>query len=257
MKYVSTLLVLFSFFSSGAQEQVVPAEARSFILPGYAVRDYISGDLNGDKRKDAILVLKSPGEDTVMDTEMARPFLLLVRQANGKLKQFARNDSVILCRQCGGVFGDPYDGITVNPGGFTIHFYGGSSWRWGYEYQFRYRAGSGTWFLTKEKQTSFHSGDPETTMKNTTIPASEMPSTAITDFNCHPGYEGSKWMVKAAKTYFYDSPILGSKPRKGYLLKGNIAEGIRRFNNFVEVSYNDGKDNITTGYILRKDLQEQ
>lgn len=257
MKYAIALVFLFSITTAEAQDPVVPAEARGFILPGYAVRDYVSGDLNGDKRKDAILILKTPGEDTAQDQELNRPFLLLIRQADGKLKQVLRNDSLILCRQCGGVFGDPYDGIKITPGGFTLNFYGGSSWRWGYEYQFRYVSSSRTWALNRQKEINFHAGDPEKTMKTTIIPGSETPGVTLADFNANPGYEGSKWTVTAAKTYFFDSPVLGSKPRKGYLMKGNTAEGIRRLKNFVEVSFNDGKDNITNGFILRKDLQEQ
>lgn len=257
MKLIFTFLLAVPAIGIKAQPPDTPPEIRSFIIPGYEVLDYISGDLNSDKRKDAILLLKSPGEDSLSDQELSRPFLLLVRQANGKLKQVLRNDSAIMCRQCGGVFGDPYAGITLKPGGFILNFYGGSSWRWGYEYQFGYKAASGTWLLQREKQTSFQSGDPDATMKNTTIPASETGAIPLEKFNCNPGYEGSRWKVTAAKTFFYDSPLLGSKPRKAYLLKGNMAEGIRRFKNFVEVSFDDGKDNISTGFILRKDLQEQ
>jgi len=60
--------------------------------------------------------------------------------------------------------------------------------------------------------------------------------------------------VMPVKTFFYDSPKLGSKPRKAYLLKGNIATCIRLLKNFIEVSFENTKGEITSGYILRKDL---
>jgi hypothetical protein len=65
----------------------------------------------------------------------------------------------------------------------------------------------------------------------------------------------SRWKVKTAKTYFYDSPLLGSKPRKGYLLSGNLVTGIRHFKNFILASFENDKGDITEGYLLKKDLQ--
>jgi hypothetical protein len=91
------------------------------------------------------------------------------------------------------------------------------------------------------------------TMKNTDIKESELGEISLAKFSSEQSYEDSRWKVIAAKTFFYDSPQLGSKPRKGYLVKGNIASGIRQFKNFIEVNFDNGKT-ISTGYILRKDL---
>lgn len=248
------LSLLISGIAAKSQTPEIPSEAKPFVLNGFEVLDYQTGDINGDKKPDAILILKTPGEDSIIEDETTRPLLVLVRQPDGKLKQLARNDNVILCRHCGGVFGDPYEGINITGNGFSISFYGGSSWRWGATYDFIYKPNLKNWVQAGESHTSFHAGDPETTMKSTVIGADELGLITLDKFNSDFVYEDSKWKVIAAKTFFYDNPKLGSKPRKAYLLKGNMATGIRRFKNFVEVSYENAKGEITTGYILKKDL---
>jgi hypothetical protein len=235
-------------------QPVVAPEAASFVPEGYEVLDYKTGDLNGDKKADAILILKIAGEDSSFE-ENDRPLLLLIRQADGKLKQIAKNDNAVLCRQCGGVFGDPYEGLTIANNGFSISFYGGSSWRWGYTFDFVYRPLKKNWFLVKESQVSFQAGDPEATMKNSEIGESELGEISIQKFNSEPAYADTKWKVIAAKTFFYDSPKIGSKPRKAYLLKGNTVTGIRHLKNFIEVSFENKSGEISTGFILRNDLQ--
>jgi hypothetical protein len=62
---------------------------------------------------------------------------------------------------------------------------------------------------------------------------------------------------ESSKNFFYNSPKLGSIPRKGYLLKGNEVNCLRLFTNFVEVSFDDGKGKYSDGYILKKDLEKK
>ncbi len=248
-------IALWAIANTGnAQDKVLPAEAKPFVVKGYEMMDYITGDLNGDKRPDAILILKVPGEDSVIGNIPARPLILLLRQANGSLKAIKRNDQMILCHQCGGVFGDPYEDTRISKNSFVINFYGGSNWRWGIEYTFRYDAASNNWLLMKEKQENYQSGDPEKTMKVTHIGPAELAGINFDNFNATPSYDDSKWKVVSAKTYFYDSPGIGNKPRKGYLLKGNTVTGIRELKNFVEVSFENTKEKITEGFVLKKDL---
>ena len=238
---------------------MTPPEASPFILKGYEALDYVAGDLNGDGKKDAILILKQPGEDTAMDLDNApdRPLLVLIRQADGKLKQVARNDNAIMCRQCGGVFGDPYAGTTIAANGFILSFYGGSGWRWGNDYKFVYRSAKKNWYLVKENSTNYHAADPEHPTKNAVIEEAEFGETSLFSFKSAVEFDESEWKVTAVKTYFYSSPKLGSKPRKGYLLKGNKVSAIRQLKNFIEISFENDKGEFTEGYILRKDLVKQ
>ena len=240
-------------FQSFSQSKALPAEAKSFVLKGYEMMDYVTGDLNGDKRADAILILKVKGEDTVND-DANRPFIILIRQPNGKLKSERRNDSAIMCYHCGGVFGDPYESTSIENNGFTLNFYGGSNDRWGYTYFFSYDAKTKNWALIKEKDVSYRSTDPENTTQETTIGAAELEGISIRNFNSSPAYNDDKWKVSAAKTFFYNDPRIGSKPRKGYLMKNDVVAGIRELKNFVEVSFENGNEQFTTGYALKKDL---
>ncbi len=255
-KIIPLFILANAAFSGLSQSKSLPAEAKPFVVKGFEMLDYITGDLNGDKRADAILILKVPGEDTLTEDTLSRPLILLLRQPNGKLKQEKRNDNMVLCYHCGGVFGDPYEEGKISNNGFTLNFYGGSSWRWGYKYTFSYNAGKKNWLLSKEVQESFQSGDPENTTKEVNIGATELDGINFDNFNVNPAYDDSKWKVVAAKTFFFDSPGIGNKPRKGYLLKGNLVTGIRELKNFVEVSFQNSKEQFTNGYVLKKDLEK-
>lgn len=249
---ILTLSLVFHLYVR-AQTPELPAELKPFILARHEVLDFQTGDINKDQRPDAILVLKNPLEDSTWEEFMPRPFLVLIRQANGKLKQVIRNDKAIMGRHEGGMFGDPYQSLNLYSGGFTISFYGGSSWRWVYEYEFRWNNGRKQWMLIHESSGSFNSGDMENTMKETEIEAGELGFIPFEKFSYEGLHQQGKWKVNVAKTFFYDNPKVGSPRRKGYLVRGNIVESTRQLTNFVEVSFDNGKD-ITTGYILKKDL---
>ncbi|MEP6674607.1 MAG: hypothetical protein ABJA78_05615 [Ferruginibacter sp.] len=239
-----------------AQEKKLPAEAATFVPRGFEMLDYIKGDLNADGKPDAILILKQQAEDTSTADDLLRPLLILIRQANGKLKQEKKSDHIMLCKTCGGMMGDPYQETIIKANGFSISFFGGSSWRWGVEYSFVYKPAKKNWFLKKQQEESFQEGDPEATTKKITIAEEELGEVSIDQLNSSPEPDDVKWRVTAAKTFFYDSPKLGSKTRKGYLLKGNEAGGIRELKNFVEVSFENSNGQFTTGFVLKKDIEK-
>ena len=58
------------------------------------------GDLNGDAREDAVLVLEPD------DPDQPRPLLILVRDEKGTLRLAKRSAKAVLCRDCGGIMGD-------------------------------------------------------------------------------------------------------------------------------------------------------
>ena len=242
-----------------AQNTTIPEELKPFIMPGYEAMDVVKGDLNKDKRDDYLLVLKTAGEDTFSfdntDWDAHRPILVIIRQANGTLKTIAVNNELIFCKNCGGIMGDPYQGLVIKPGEFTADFYGGSSWRWAESFTFRYDAVKKNWFLQTHKSTNFQSGDPDKTMSESIISRTEMGDISIEKFTPHYNADSSSWKVKAAKTYFYSSPVIGSRPGKAYLVKGNKVVSFKQFRNFVECSFTNSKGTVTTGYILKKDLE--
>ena len=101
---------------------------KTFIPPNFTLLDSASGDINLDGLTDLVLILRNTAEKLNPDT--TRPLLLLQSNGKGLYKLVGRNDSVVLCMNCGGIWGDPYDNMTVKKGYFSIEHMGGSSWRW-------------------------------------------------------------------------------------------------------------------------------
>ena len=158
--FKQSIIFLFLFFSCyqvsfAGQRQIsdtiiLPQKIAEFIPTGYALIDTAMGDLNLDKYTDIILVLKTVGEDTALDaTEFKRPLLLLLGHTDKTFSLAARNDNIVYCFQCGGMFGDPYDGVEIRKGIFTIHHFGGSNDRWSNDITFKYSPANKTWYLYK------------------------------------------------------------------------------------------------------------
>ncbi|HRO75407.1 MAG TPA: hypothetical protein PLP27_04595 [Crocinitomicaceae bacterium] len=141
----------------------LPDELLEFIPTNYSILNNTSGDLNLDGINDCILVLKKNGEDTLSDvTENPerRPLLILLRDKNNKLKLAKRNDNTVLCVDCGGVLGDPFMGITIKNGYFSVEHYGGSAWRWTYIVTYKYSKEDNEWLLHKAGGDSYHTSEP-------------------------------------------------------------------------------------------------
>ncbi len=237
----------------------VPPEIKKFVLKGYEVLDYITGDLNQDKRSDAILILKIAGEDTIQTEnykDPKRPMLLLVRQENGSLKQEARNDVIVMCRECGGIYGDPYESMSADSNSFSIHFYGGSAWRWSYRYTFRYDVQKKNWFIYEESDDVYWNGDPDKTFSSATTAADELNVVSFSQYKPVDieTVKAKYWKIISDKAYFYDYASHNSKPLKAYLLKGDKISSYRETKNFVLTEYENKAGKTTRGFIKRKDL---
>jgi len=257
-KLLTIFIVVIFSLSLQAQEKELPKELEAYLLQGYEMLDFGKGDLNGDKLQDYILVMKTKGEDTITfenpEWEAARPVLLLLRQPGGGLKAATTNTAVIPCRLCGSMMGDPYEALVVKTNEFSFSSYGGSSWRWEQTITFRYDKIKKDWFLQTHDITSFQAGDPATTTTNTKIERSEAGDITFARYNPYYNTDSSYWQVKVTKTFFYESPNLQSKPKKAYMLKGDVVKGYKAFKNFVECTFENSKGTITTGFILKKDL---
>jgi hypothetical protein len=87
--------------------------------------------------------------------------LILLGQADKTYKLAARNDNTVYCVDCGGAFGDPFDGISIANGNFSINHYGGSSWRWTRFITYKYSPADKNWYLFRDGGDSFHASEPE------------------------------------------------------------------------------------------------
>ena len=156
---------------SQAADVEVPAAAKAFVAADTTAIAFETADLNRDGRPDAVLVLDptlKPGDDQF--AERPRQLVILVGEADGSYREAVRNGKVAYCSACGGVMGDPFQGVSVGPGTFTVHNAGGSAWRWGVDYTFNYSRRDMTWQLVKVVETSFHASDPDDSKETVSTP---------------------------------------------------------------------------------------
>ncbi len=159
MRTISCLLFFIAACQFKATAQFHPLS--TFIPQGFTILDTTSGDLNKDGNKDMVLILKNAHEDDNTDT--SRPLLLLAGNKDGQYKLIARNDHVVLCKGCGGIFGDPYEGLSIKNGFFSIEHYGGSNWRWTRIITFRFDKIKNQFILHRDAGDSFHTSNPNKT----------------------------------------------------------------------------------------------
>jgi hypothetical protein len=153
----------------------LPAAVRRLLPAGYAVLAAEPGDLNRDALPDYLVVLHRPDEQKTSDVvahPTKRPLLLFVGGVGGIYTLAARTDNAVYCVDCGGVMGDPFMGLAIKKGYFTVEHYGGSAQRWTRFVTFKYDPAARTWLLHRDGHEHFDATDPEhgtttaTTAKN-------------------------------------------------------------------------------------------
>jgi hypothetical protein len=160
----------------------LPEELRPFVEPGRVVIGLAQADLDGDGSIDAILVLEQEKQSD--EEEGERTLLILTRHADNRLTVAKRSDKAVLCRQCGGVIGDPFAGVEAGPGVFALNHQGGSAWRWTKNFKFSYSKRDQTWQLNQAEEVSFQAGDPKKSMKKEVLkPPKDFGKIDIADFD--------------------------------------------------------------------------
>ena len=169
----------------GQEELKIPTEVAAFVESGTKAIALEKGDLNGDGREDFILVLEkeNPKKDADDFPIGQRPFLILLRGDDGKLAVAKRNDRIVMCSQCGGVFGDPFDGVIAGRNTFSVEHYGGSAWRWKYSYKFNYSRIDKTWQLVRVEDISYHTSNPNKATTKIYTPPQHFGKIDIADFD--------------------------------------------------------------------------
>lgn len=136
-----------------------------FIPEDWKLISKVKGDLNKDKLKDIAAVIEYTGEsdsDDVEWTGQPRILFVIFKQKDGTYKLSIQSSNVIMRSGEGGVFGDPFDGIKYSRGSILVSSYGGSAWRWGFTYRFRFQ--NHGWYLIGETEFSenINTGESET-----------------------------------------------------------------------------------------------
>jgi len=142
----------------------VPANLKNFIPKGFEALEITKGDLNRDAYPDAIMVLYKRGEEKTSDVishPEKRPLLVLLGQANKTYKLAAQSDNAVYCVDCGGQMGDPFTGVTIKNGYFSVEHYGGAAERWTRIVTFKYAPANKVWFLHKDGHEYFDATNPD------------------------------------------------------------------------------------------------
>ena len=167
MKMNLLLVFVILNIQSFSQEfpQIITKDSLSKDIPSeYAMLDSASGNLNRDEYRDLLIVFKKHDESEtsdVNDNPVDRPLLIYLGKPDGKYQLVARNDKTVMCYSCGGMWDDPYEGLAIKNGYFTIEHYGGSAWRWSRYITFKYSEKDSKWYLHKDGGDSYHANDPE------------------------------------------------------------------------------------------------
>ncbi|MGE3801788.1 MAG: hypothetical protein AB7H80_12280 [Candidatus Kapaibacterium sp.] len=165
------LLSFTSLCSAQSTEPIrVPATGDSvpaLVPAGWHLLDSATGDLNKDHLDDLVLVIEADKDESEPERtwgDEERTLVVYFRKKRGGYQYAVQADNLVILASDGGVMGDPYEGVEVNRGSFLIHFYGGSSWRWGMTYRFRFQEGE--WYLIGSTEYSmstqtgeYHSSD--------------------------------------------------------------------------------------------------
>ena len=163
----------------------IPEEVKPFVEAGTKAIAVEAADLNGDGRGDFVLVLErlNPAVDKDDFPVNQRPLLILLRGEGGRLAAAKRNERLVMCSKCGGVFGDPFEGVEAGRNTFTVNFYGGSNWRWKYAYRFNYSRVDQTWQLVRSEEIHYHTSDPDKMKTRVFTPPRDYGKIDLADFD--------------------------------------------------------------------------
>jgi hypothetical protein len=138
-------------------------DLKAFVPKDYSVISIESGNLNLDEYTDAILVLRKTSEASTSkfaeNKPDKRPLLILIGQKNGTYKLTYQNNNAVYCIDCGGLFGDPFIGITIKKGYFSIEHGVSGGHHWEHITTFKYNKSKNNWFLYKDHYINYKFND--------------------------------------------------------------------------------------------------
>lgn len=147
--FLSSLTVSKSIGQIATLDKVQAEKIRILVPDNYEIMALEFGHLNNDFLEDAVLIIKSKFEELEDSSQrdLYRPLLIIIQQDDNSFKTVKRNDNIVLCKNCGGAFSDPYEGLSIENKTFQVRFSGGSRYRWTRQIEFSYDSGISNWLL--------------------------------------------------------------------------------------------------------------
>lgn len=181
--FVAALLLSPSVEASIKDTIVLASELQPFVERGTRPIEVERADLNGDGLTDYLLVLENLQGKDEEDVERERILLIIVRKPGGALEVAGRSDSAVRDDQCGGTFGDCFQGVSAKRRMFVISEFGGSGWRWSRESTFKFSSRDQTWQLVRVVEQSFSVSDPSKVERNVYVPPRDFGKIDISEFD--------------------------------------------------------------------------
>ncbi|HBW36642.1 hypothetical protein [Desulfosporosinus sp. BICA1-9] len=128
-------------------------DLEGFIPEGWNIKSSAEGDLNMDSLPDIIAVIEKDDDE---DSSFPRILFVLVQDKDKSYTLTVKTATAIMRANEGGVFGDPFETISVDRGSILLSFYGGSNWRWYKQYRFRFQDDG--WYLIGATLGSYFTG---------------------------------------------------------------------------------------------------
>lgn len=155
--------------------------SESFVPKGWEIIGQTKGDINKDGLEDFMLAIKDIEEDMNDDKEYSRLLLVLFGTKDKLLTLYVSTGKAILCKRCGGVFGDPFQSLVLKDGELSIEHFGGSTERWGITDFFRWNGKD--FILVKETRSSANVNDPDNSYKEKIKTATDFGKVLLQDFD--------------------------------------------------------------------------
>jgi hypothetical protein len=119
--------------------------------------ELVEGDLNKDGVIDAAGVIEEIKINSETDESPLRALLIAFGNIDKSYNLSIIADHVILKADEGGVWGDPFDSISIDRGSIVVSHYGGSNWRWFNTYRFRFQ--DNDWYLIGATKGEYFTGN--------------------------------------------------------------------------------------------------
>nr|MBX2845542.1 hypothetical protein [Saprospiraceae bacterium] len=152
--FATSIVILFSL-QSYAQNSTYPtlpnkgAQITDFIPDNYFILKQSEGDLTGNGKEDAVLILESehdveeqryPEDTSYWENNKARILVVLHQNQDETYEKQIQNNTFLRRSSEGGIYGDPLAGLEISSNQvLSIHYYGGSNWRWSDTFKFRFQ----------------------------------------------------------------------------------------------------------------------